>query len=78
MGSLMNSETERTYYGIEEYNAPCFDHFKARETTLSLYQNLEVSKTNTFAFLKTVAPAFNDYVSLLKTKSANNNSLVSQ
>jgi len=70
MGSLMNTETdEHAYYGIEEYNAPCFDHFKARETTLSLYQNLEVSKTNTFAFLNTVAPAFNDYVSLLKTKS---------
>ena len=69
MGSLMNIETERSNYGIEEYKAPDFSHFKAGKPTLSLYHNFEVSKADTLAFLETVAPAFNDYVSLLKTKS---------
>ncbi len=66
LGSLMNSETERSYYGIEEYKAPPFEHFETRQTALSLYQSIRV--TDFEAFWRTVAPAFNDYVSLLNTK----------
>ena len=62
----MNSETERSYYGIEEYKAPPFEHFETRQTALSLYQSIRV--TDFEAFWRTVAPAFNDYVSLLNTK----------
>ena len=66
LGSFMNSETERSYYGIEEYKAPPFEHFETRQTALSLYQSIRV--TDFEAFWRTVAPAFNDYVSLLNTK----------
>ncbi len=76
LGSLMSSETERSHYGIEECKTPLFEHFEARETMLSLYQSVGV--TNIKAFMETVAPAFNNYVSLLKTKSDHDNSLISE
>ena len=66
LGSLMSSETERSHYGIEECRAPAFEYFKTRETTLSLYRSVRV--TDIKAFMETVAPAFNDYVSLLNAK----------
>lgn len=66
MGSLMSSAPERADYGIDMCESVPFDHFVAKEETLSLYHT--VSVTNTPAFWAAVSPAFNLHVQGLKKK----------
>jgi CRISPR-associated RAMP protein (TIGR02581 family) len=68
MGSLMSSNTERDYYGINICEAPSFKHFKVKENDgLSLYQSVTV--TDIDAFWSEIAPFFNKYVEELQGRA---------
>lgn len=71
VGSLMNNQDDRHYYGVHNYAAPPFEDFEPGKEGLSLFQS--VSVTDTPAFWAAVAPAFNAYVKELDRKAKENN-----
>jgi CRISPR-associated RAMP protein (TIGR02581 family) len=67
IGSLMNSATERDYYGINICEAPSFEHFDKKNDALSLYQSVTV--TDKDAFWSEIAPFFKKYIEELQGRA---------
>jgi CRISPR-associated RAMP protein (TIGR02581 family) len=62
LGSLLEDEQERQYYGIEDSSTPPFSLPEPRENALSLYRDLVLSGGAIDAFWASAAQAFNAYI----------------